>query len=99
VEGLSTANPFCEIALLGMLPDREVAQRLSRSPGSVTQKRIKLGLANSLDGRRRYAPEDRIVGRVLFLDGVTREVYEDSEGRQWVIGYCGERSALRKNAG
>jgi hypothetical protein len=39
----------------------------------------------------RNATEGRIVGRVLFLDGVTREVYEDFEGRQWVIGYCGER--------
>jgi hypothetical protein len=37
------------------------------------------------------ASECRIVDRVLFLDGVTREAYEDSEGRQWVIGYCGER--------
>jgi hypothetical protein len=39
----------------------------------------------------RNATEGRIVGRVLFLDGVTREVYEESQGRQWVIGYCGER--------
>jgi hypothetical protein len=36
----------------------------------------------------RNATEGRIVVRVLFLDGVTRDVYEDSDGRQWVIGYC-----------
>jgi hypothetical protein len=32
-----------------------------------------------------------IIGRVLFVDGVTRDVYEDAEGRQWVAGYAGER--------
>jgi hypothetical protein len=25
------------------------------------------------------------------VDGVTRDVYEDADGRQWVIGYDGER--------
>jgi hypothetical protein len=35
--------------------------------------------------------ESRIVGRVPFTDGVTREVYKDSDGRQWVTGYDGER--------
>jgi hypothetical protein len=35
--------------------------------------------------------EPRTVGRVLFTDVVTREVYEDSDGRQWVTGYDGER--------
>jgi hypothetical protein len=39
----------------------------------------------------RNATDGRAVGHVLFLDGVTRDVYEDSEGRQWVIGHCGER--------
>jgi len=42
-----------EVALLGTLPDREVAQRLGRSLHSVTQKRIKLGIPNPLGGRRR----------------------------------------------
>ena len=37
-------------------------------------------------------PEDsRVVGRVPFVDGVTRDVYEDADGRQWVAGYGGER--------
>jgi hypothetical protein len=31
------------------------------------------------------------VGRVPFVDGVTREVYEDPDGRQWVTGNEGER--------
>ena len=26
-----------------------------------------------------------------FVDGVTRDVYEDADGRQWVAGYGGER--------
>ena len=39
------------IALPGTLPAREVARRLGRSPQSVTQKRIQLGLANPFDGR------------------------------------------------
>jgi hypothetical protein len=39
----------------------------------------------------RNATEGRIVGHALFLGGVTRDVYEDSDGRQWVLGYCGER--------
>jgi hypothetical protein len=42
-----------EIALLGTLPDCEVARRLGRSLQSVTQKRIKLGILNPFDGRRR----------------------------------------------
>jgi hypothetical protein len=37
------------------------------------------------------ATEGRIVGRVLFVDGVVRDVYEDADGRQWVLGYVGER--------
>jgi hypothetical protein len=41
-----------EITLLGALPDREVARRLGRSVQPVTQKPIKLGIANPLDGRR-----------------------------------------------
>jgi hypothetical protein len=35
--------------------------------------------------------DSRIVGCVPFVDGATREVYEDAEGRQWAIGYDGER--------
>jgi hypothetical protein len=37
------------------------------------------------------ATEPRIIGRVPFVDGVVRDVYEDADGRQWVIGYDGER--------
>jgi hypothetical protein len=42
-----------ELTLLGTLPDREVAWRLGRSLQSVTQKRIKLGIVNPFDGRRK----------------------------------------------
>ena len=35
--------------------------------------------------------DSRVVGRVPFADGVTREVYEDADRRQWVIGHDGER--------
>jgi hypothetical protein len=35
--------------------------------------------------------KSRIIGRVPFVDGVTRDVYEDTDERQWVIGYEGER--------
>jgi hypothetical protein len=41
------------VALLGTLPESEVARRLGRSLQSVTQKRIKLGLPNPNDRRRR----------------------------------------------
>ncbi len=37
------------------------------------------------------AAQPRIVGRVPFVDGVTRDVHEDTDGRQWVVGYDGER--------
>jgi hypothetical protein len=30
------------------------------------------------------APSERIIGRVACVDGVTRDVYEDAVGRQWV---------------
>jgi hypothetical protein len=37
-------------------------------------------------------PDDsRVVGRVPFADGVTRDVYEKADGRQWVAGHEGER--------
>jgi hypothetical protein len=35
--------------------------------------------------------DSRVVGRVPFVDGVTRDVYEDADGRQWVGGYDRER--------
>jgi hypothetical protein len=35
--------------------------------------------------------DTRVVGRVPFVDGVPRDVYEDADGRQWVVGYDGER--------
>ncbi len=35
--------------------------------------------------------ESRVIGRVPFVDGVTRDVYEEDDGRQWVVGYEGER--------
>jgi hypothetical protein len=41
------------VALLGTLPDREVARRLGRSLSSVTQKRCKLGIGNPFDARMR----------------------------------------------
>jgi hypothetical protein len=37
----------------GTLPDQEVVWRPGRSLQSVKQKRIKLGIANPFDGRRR----------------------------------------------
>jgi hypothetical protein len=45
-----------EIALLGTLPDREVARRTGRTLGAVFQQRIKLGIANRFDGRKRKRP-------------------------------------------
>jgi hypothetical protein len=41
-----------EIALLGTVPDREVARRTGRSVVGVRRKRTKLRIANSYDGRR-----------------------------------------------
>jgi hypothetical protein len=38
----------------------------------------------------RDAAEPRIVGRVRFVDGVTRDVHEDADCRRWVVGYDGE---------
>jgi hypothetical protein len=35
--------------------------------------------------------EPRVIGRVQFVDGAVRDVYEDEDGRQWVIGYEWER--------
>jgi len=34
---------------------------------------------------------DRVAGRRLFTDGIERPVYEDAEGRQYVLGPDGER--------
>jgi hypothetical protein len=35
--------------------------------------------------------EPRVVGPVPFVNGLTRDVYEDPVGRQWVVGYDGEK--------
>jgi hypothetical protein len=40
-----------EIALLGTVPDREVARRTGRSVDGVRRQRTKLGIANQHDGR------------------------------------------------
>jgi hypothetical protein len=37
------------------------------------------------------ATDSRAVGRVPCTDGAEREVYDDAEGRQWVVGHDGER--------
>jgi hypothetical protein len=34
--------------------------------------------------------EPRIIGRVPFTDGVTRDGFEDKNGRQWVVDDDGE---------
>jgi hypothetical protein len=34
---------------------------------------------------------DPVAGRQLFNDGIERGVYEDAEGRQYVLGLDGER--------
>jgi hypothetical protein len=33
----------------------------------------------------------RLVVLVPFVSGVMRDVYEDRDGRQWVVGYDAER--------
>ena len=33
--------------------------------------------------------DNSVVGRDPFVDGVTRDVYEDGDGQQWVVGYKG----------
>jgi hypothetical protein len=33
----------------------------------------------------------RLVGLVPFVSGVMRDVYEDRDCRQWVVGYDAER--------
>ena len=35
--------------------------------------------------------DSRVIGRVSFVDGATRDVYEDADGRQWVTRCDGER--------
>jgi hypothetical protein len=44
-----------EVALLGTVPDREVARRTGRSVDGVRRKRTKLGIANRYDRRRTNA--------------------------------------------
>jgi hypothetical protein len=36
------------------------------------------------------ATDPRAAGRVPFTDGTERDVYEDADGRQWVVGDHGE---------
>jgi hypothetical protein len=35
--------------------------------------------------------DPRPIARVRFVDGIERAVYEDADGRQYVVGYDGER--------
>jgi hypothetical protein len=48
-----------ELALLGKLPDEEVAARTGRSPNAVRTKREKLGIPKPRDGRRREGRQGR----------------------------------------
>ena len=34
----------------------------------------------------------RIIGRCRFTDGIDRDVYEDTEGQQYVVDLDGERA-------
>jgi hypothetical protein len=34
---------------------------------------------------------DRVIGRRLFTDGIERDVYEDAQGRQYVLDPDGEK--------
>jgi hypothetical protein len=34
---------------------------------------------------------DRVAGRRPFTDGIERNVYEDNEGQQYILGLDGER--------
>jgi hypothetical protein len=45
-----------EVALLGTLPDDELARRLGRSLGSVSLKRRRLKIPNPRDRRYRKSP-------------------------------------------
>ena len=47
--------------------------------------------AGAGEGLMSEATQARIVGRVPFAVSVTRDVYENADGRQWVAGYGGER--------
>jgi hypothetical protein len=47
------AWPAKHLALLGTLPDAEVAERTGRSTNGVRQKRTKLGIPTARDRRRR----------------------------------------------
>jgi hypothetical protein len=38
-----------------------------------------------------HACDSCTIARVPFVDGLTRDVYEDPDGRLWVEGYEGER--------
>jgi hypothetical protein len=37
------------------------------------------------------AADCSVVGRVASVDGVTRDMHEDADGQQWVVGHDGER--------
>src|SRR5262249_43498192 len=54
-----------EIALLGTIPDREVARRTGRSVAGVRKKRWELGIANSRNGRRPRATGTPVATRLL----------------------------------
>jgi hypothetical protein len=40
--------------------------------------------------------DNSVVGSVPFVDGVTRDVYEDGDGQQWVVGYKGGKVGGQK---
>jgi hypothetical protein len=46
-----------QLALLGTLPDTEVAARIGRTPGAVRSQRTLRGIPNALDRRRREVRE------------------------------------------
>jgi hypothetical protein len=77
-----------EDAMLGVVPDAEVARRTGRREEAVRSRRARLLIPVPRAGGWVM---DRVIGRRLFTDGLERDVYEDAEGRQYVFDGDGER--------
>jgi hypothetical protein len=76
------ASAACRVApYIPRLPHRGLAAAGHFAPGPEQGEGV---MTDATDSRH-------IIARVPFVDGLTRDVYEDADGRQWVVAYDGER--------
>jgi hypothetical protein len=84
------ASPVNEKASDGIAPPGAACVTRLPHGGRATAWHFAAG-QEQVEGVMTDATDPRAVGRVPFTGGTERDVYEDADGRQWIVGNDGER--------